>query len=52
MPSYKLLYFNFKGRAEIIRLLFAEGGVDYEDKRFDPQEWPSIKPGKLRVHAV
>jgi len=45
MPSYKLLYFDLMARAEVARLLFAEAGVDYEDKRFSREEWPSIKPG-------
>jgi len=40
------------GRAELARLLFAEAGVDYEDKRFSREEWPSIKPGKFSVKRI
>ena len=45
MSSYKLTYFNARGRAEVIRLIFAKAGVDYEDKRVVKEEWPSLKEG-------
>jgi glutathione S-transferase len=35
MPSYKLYYFNAKGRAEVSRLLFVAAGVKYEDVRVE-----------------
>ncbi|CAK8674280.1 unnamed protein product [Clavelina lepadiformis] len=44
MPNYKLLYFNVKARGESIRLIFAEAGIEFEDKRVEPSEWPEIKP--------
>ncbi|CAF0861855.1 unnamed protein product [Adineta steineri] len=31
MPSYKLSYFNARGRAEVSRLIFAAAGQKYED---------------------
>lgn len=31
----ELIYFNAKGRAEAIRLLLAEAGVEYKDTRFE-----------------
>eukprot|EP01066_Platyproteum_vivax_P002191 Platyproteum_vivax@DN12681_c0_g1_i1.p1 len=34
----RLLYFNARGRAELIRLIFAAAGVDYEDIRFRSNE--------------
>jgi len=34
MPSYKLVYFDIRGRAEISRLVLAQAGQDYEDRRY------------------
>ena len=45
MPNYKLTYFNVKGRAEVIRLIFAAAGVEYEDIRLTTEEWVAMKPG-------
>lgn len=42
-PEYKLTYFNFKGRAEIIRYIFAIADVDYIDERFEKEDWPKYK---------
>ena len=39
MPCYKLSYFDIRGRAEIIRLIFAQAGVEYEDNRIGQNEW-------------
>ena len=36
MPEYKLHYFNFRGKAELIRLVFAAAGESYEDVRYKP----------------
>lgn len=38
MPSYKLTYFNGRGRAELARLIFAAAGVPFEDERIS--DWP------------
>ena len=46
MPSYKLMYFNGRGRAEASRYLFALAGVEYEDYRFAEGEWPRVKPSQ------
>lgn len=39
MPTYKLTYFDLRARAEIIRLVFAAAGVDYEDVRLEAEQW-------------
>ena len=44
MPTYKLYYFNSRGTAETIRLIFAQAGVEYEDNRFTPEQWAEFKP--------
>ena len=33
MSEYKLIYFNVRGRGEICRLMLAQAGVKFEDKR-------------------
>jgi len=50
MTSYKLTYFNLRARGEIVRLVFAAAGVEYEDHRVDPVDrgdWAALKPGSL-----
>jgi glutathione S-transferase len=42
-PSYKLIYFNARGKAELIRFIFAYAGVDYEDERISKDKWPELK---------
>ena len=44
MASYKLYYFNGKGRAETIRMIFALKGVAYEDIRIPNEKWLEFKP--------
>jgi len=43
MSTYKLTYFNGRGRGEISRLIFAAAGQEYEDIRYERNEWPSHK---------
>lgn len=44
MPSYKLIYFNGRGRAEPIRYIFAQAGENYEDVRISGEEFGKMKP--------
>jgi len=44
--SYKLYYFNGRGRAELSRLIFAQAGVQYEDARVEQADWPKLKPSE------
>jgi glutathione S-transferase len=41
MAQYKLYYFNLRGRAEVIRYVLAAAGQEYEDVRFEKEEWAS-----------
>jgi glutathione S-transferase len=43
MVKYTLTYFNGRGRAEIIRLIFAAKGADYVDNRIERDQWPALK---------
>ena len=48
MSTYKLHYFNARGGAEAIRIIFAQAGVKYEDVRFEGEQWAKeYKPGKI-----
>ena len=33
MATYKMIYLNARGRGEVLRLLFAYKGVEFEDVR-------------------
>ncbi|XP_040274165.1 hematopoietic prostaglandin D synthase-like [Bufo bufo] len=56
MPSYKLTYFNLRGRGEIIRYLFAYTNTEFEDHRIEFKDWPAHKDsypfGKLPVLEI
>ncbi|XP_036358739.1 S-crystallin SL20-1-like [Octopus sinensis] len=43
MPSYTLYYFNGRGRAEVLRMLFSAAGVQFQDKRIEFSEWSHYK---------
>jgi glutathione S-transferase len=44
MVHYKLVYFNARGLGEPSRYIFAAAGQDYEDFRFEREDWPKHKP--------
>jgi glutathione S-transferase len=43
MSTYKLYYFDGRGRGEISRLILATAGQKFEDVRYQQNEWPSHK---------
>ena len=43
MPTYKLHYFNGRGRAEVSRLVFVAAGQKFEDNRVEREQWPALK---------
>lgn len=46
MATVKLTYLDFKGRAELLRFILAQAGVDFEDIRIKPDKWAEKMPGK------
>ncbi|XP_048740716.1 glutathione S-transferase 1-like [Ostrea edulis] len=44
MPTYKVIYFDSKGRGETIRLALTVAGQDFEDVRYVKEEWEKVKP--------
>lgn len=44
MPVYKLYYFNMMGGPEVIRWIFVQAGVPFEDIRLSQEEWAVFKP--------
>lgn len=48
MHQYKLIYFNARGRAELLRWIFEQTGTPYEDYRLDSKtaEWLKVKPSE------
>lgn len=42
-PRYELVYFDIRGRAEQIRLIFAYAGVEYVDTAIDRNRWSEEK---------
>ena len=50
MPTYRLRYFNVKGRAEAIRWIFVYANQPYIDERLDKDtEWKDVKPSKVLI---
>ncbi|KAK3604482.1 hypothetical protein CHS0354_019077 [Potamilus streckersoni] len=43
MRTYRLTYFDARGKAELARLVFAAAGQKFEDNRIQKDEWPEIK---------
>ncbi|KAJ8021965.1 Glutathione S-transferase 4 [Holothuria leucospilota] len=47
MPTFKLIYFKARARAEPIRYMFHLDGVEYEDIRVSAEQW---KDNKIREY--
>ena len=45
-PRFKLIYYPFRGRAELIRLIFEHLDIAYTDQRISFDEWAERKLGK------
>ena len=43
-PTYKLTYFPVKALGEPIRFLLSYGKLEFEDFRFERENWPDLKP--------
>lgn len=50
MLNYRLFSFNWKGRAELIRLLFAVAEVPFEDIRLDRRAWDQLAPCMININ--
>lgn len=51
-PKVKLVYFPLRGRAELIRLILAAGGVAYEEELVTFAEWPKKKPSMVHYYST
>jgi len=43
-PSYKITYFNVTALAEPSRMILKYANIDFEDDRFEREQWPELKP--------
>lgn len=41
--AVKLHYFNITGLGEPIRWILKYGGIEFEDIRYEFEEWPEVK---------
>ena len=47
MPSYKLTYFDVRGRGELSRYVLHAAGQKFEDNRVGGESWQAMKESKL-----
>lgn len=51
-PKYRLIYYPFRGRGELVRILLAHLEIPYEDVRIEASEWMKQKPGIYTVNII
>ena len=44
--SFKLTYLNYRGRAELIRFILSQAGIEFKDIRLAPEKWDEIRPSE------
>ena len=49
MSDYKLVYFDGRGRGELLRLTLAAAGKKFEDCRWDMEQFQKEKDSELSV---
>ena len=47
MSQYKLTYYQLRGRGELVRFIFAQADVKYEDNRLSFEQWAQLKACEL-----
>ncbi|CAF1035103.1 unnamed protein product [Adineta steineri] len=47
MPTYELFYFNARGLAEVLRLIFAAANEKYDDTPIELDQWAAHKAEML-----
>lgn len=52
MAAIELTYFNFKGRAELLRFILSHAGASFTDNRIEPEKWAEKVPGKWSGDSV
>lgn len=52
MTSYKVTYFDITALAEPIRFLLSYLNIDFEDFRFQREQWPALKPSKFLLNMT
>ena len=52
MAAIKLTYLDYKGRAELLRFILAQAGVEFQDNRIKPEKWAEEMPGKCAITRI
>jgi len=52
MTNYKVIYFNGRGRAEIIRLTLTQAKQSFSDTRVQGEEWTKLKPCRFFKYNI